>query len=247
MTSVRRRVDEVARAPGTAGRTSGTTVTTAVSPLPVEGDRAGRRRRPRWCAGRRPAGSTASRSSAPSRRATTVSGPLTPGPKPSREQVVGLPGGGRGRVVALVGGAEVQGERGQRERPAMTDGGDGAEQLGVAFHEGGPAGGEAGRQLGPRARRAASLRRSRRLRARVPMKESRAGSRVTEAATVRTTVREAAIATPLRKLSRRHQHAEQRDADGGAREDDGAPGGGDGVRRPPRRRAARVAGPCGAG
>ena len=34
------------------------------------------------------------------------------------------------------------------------------------------------------------------------MKESSAGSRVTEAATVRTTVRDAAIATPLRKPSR---------------------------------------------
>ncbi len=49
----------------------------------------------------------------------------------------------------------------------------------------------------------ASRRRSRRLRARMPMKDSRAGSRVTEAATVRTTVSEAAIATPPRKLSRR--------------------------------------------
>ncbi len=35
------------------------------------------------------------------------------------------------------------------------------------------------------------------------MRESRAGSRVTEAATVSTTVSEAAMATPLRKLSRR--------------------------------------------
>ncbi len=49
----------------------------------------------------------------------------------------------------------------------------------------------------------ARRRRSRRLSARVPMKDSRAGSSVTEAATVRTTVRLAAMATPLRKLSRR--------------------------------------------
>ena len=37
----------------------------------------------------------------------------------------------------------------------------------------------------------------------MPMKDSRAGSRVTEAATVSTTVSEAATATPLRKFSRR--------------------------------------------
>jgi hypothetical protein len=37
----------------------------------------------------------------------------------------------------------------------------------------------------------------------MPMKDSRAGSRVTAAATVRTTVSDAAIATPLRKFSRR--------------------------------------------
>ncbi len=37
----------------------------------------------------------------------------------------------------------------------------------------------------------------------MPMKDSRAGSRVTEAATVRMTVSEAAMATPLRKPSRR--------------------------------------------
>ncbi len=36
----------------------------------------------------------------------------------------------------------------------------------------------------------------------MPMYERRAGSRVTEAATVRTTVTEAAIATPFRKFSR---------------------------------------------
>lgn len=71
----------------------------------------------------------------------------------------------------------------------------------MAFDEGGPAGGEAGRQLGLRAVFGELGRRSRLLRARMPMNDSSAGSSVTEAATVRTTVRQAAIATPLRKLS----------------------------------------------
>ncbi len=157
-------------------------------------------------------------------RATTRRGPLEPGAESVGDEVVGLPGGGPGRVVALVGRAQPDGEGGDgQERPSPRARPRRAAAGGVArtsAHRG-PSPGAPRRSVGP----SASRRRSRRPRIRRPRTPNSAGRSVVATATARATVIAAARPTPVRKLTLEQDQPEHRDGNGRPGEDDGPPGG----------------------
>ena len=131
-----------------------------------------------------------------------AAGPLKPGPKPSASRSYAVPGGGRRRVVALVRGAEPKAEHRDGEHPTITAAAVTAKTAGLrstvpdqrAHSPAGTGGGSPGGR---------SARRCRRLSTRIPNTPSSAGSRVTAASTVNTTVSAEAIARPFRKLTPR--------------------------------------------
>src|SRR5690349_4581536 len=143
------------------------------------------------------------------------------------EQVVGLAGGGRPGVVALVGGAQVEGEGGQCE-DRHDDDRDRAEQLGVALHERRPAGGEPGRhlRLGPVLRQPAPLAAAERARA---DERQQGGQQGDGGGDGQDDGERGRYGDAAEAVQPEDQHAQQAYADGGAREDDRPSGGGDGV------------------
>lgn len=144
-----------------------------------------------------------------------------------RQQVVGLPGGGGGRVVALVGRAQVEGEGGQGQHQ-HDRGGDDTQQLGVPLDEDGPACGEAGGLLGarPLGGEPAALAAREGAHAYVREQGGQQGDRGGDREDHRHGGR---YRDAVQEVQPQHQHAEQCDADGRSGEDDRPAGGGDGV------------------
>src|SRR5690606_26747929 len=143
------------------------------------------------------------------------------------EEVVGLAGGGRPGVVALVGRAQVQREGGQRED--RHDGqGDDAEQLGVPLHERGPAGGPPGGQLGlgPELGEPAALAAAERAHADERQQGGQQGDGRGDGEDHGERGRDG---DAVEEAEPEDQHAQQGDANGGTREHDRASGGGDGL------------------